>query len=68
MIKEDRWTARTNTKPHENRADVDLDTNKQLQKLFWTVHLNSQQMSTYLVGGIITMGQLKISGSEKGRI
>lgn len=26
MIREDRWTARTNTKPHENRADVDLAT------------------------------------------
>lgn len=66
-VRESRWTARTNAKAQENPADVDLNTNKQLQKLFWTVCLISQQMSTSLADGIITMG-LKISGSRKGRI
>lgn len=65
-IREGRWTARTNTKAHKNPADVDLDTKKQLQKLIWIIRLISQQMSTSLVGGIITKGQLKISDSRQG--
>lgn len=66
-IREDRWTARTKRKAHKNPA-VELDTNKELQNLLWTVCLTSHQMSTFLVGGIITMGELKKSRSRKGRI
>lgn len=67
-IRDDRWTARTNRKAHKNPADVELDTNKELQNLLWTVCLTSWQMNTFLVGGIITMGEIKISRSRKGRI